>query len=126
MRRGKPELLVATLLAAAPRVVRLVHAQRVEDAPRRCAAIERDVRARLPRLRATRRQARKTQALLDLASSIREQGVPLILTDRKGIRRTHANLPFDAASDSVPNDDPRVARVRRGAGSSSTRRSSIR
>ena len=31
--------------------------------------------------------ARRTQALLDCRTSIREQGVPLILTDRRGFRR---------------------------------------
>ena len=57
----------------------------------------------------TRRPARETQALLGLAGSIRNQGVPLILTDHKGNVAGHANLPFETKADTVPNDDPRVA-----------------
>src|SRR5262249_55526589 len=51
----------------------------------------------------------ETQALVDLTIKIREQGVPLILTDRNGVPNSHANLPFDTQGDTVQNDDPRVA-----------------
>jgi signal transduction histidine kinase len=47
-----------------------------------------------------------TQALLDLARSIREQGVPLIVTDAGGRAAAHANLP--GIPDDVPADDDRV------------------
>ncbi len=49
----------------------------------------------------------ETQALIDLSRSIREQGVPLIVTDLAGTPTAHANLPFDRG-DSASNDDPRV------------------
>ena len=42
-------------------------------------------------------------ALLDLSRTIREMGVPVIVTDARGNPTAAANLPFDA-----PLDDPRV------------------
>ena len=47
-----------------------------------------------------------TQALLDLARSIREHGVPLIVTDATGRPAAHANLPD--IPDDAPADDERV------------------
>jgi signal transduction histidine kinase len=47
------------------------------------------------------------EALFDLSKSIRDQGVPLILTDANDNPTGHANLPFDKDSP-VPDEDPRV------------------
>src|ERR1700689_2588266 len=42
-------------------------------------------------------------ALLDLAQHIREMGVPIVITDPRGVPRDTANLPFQA-----PLDDPQM------------------
>ncbi|HEY5219986.1 MAG TPA: HAMP domain-containing sensor histidine kinase, partial [Gemmatimonadaceae bacterium] len=47
------------------------------------------------------------QALFETSRDIREQGVPLIVTDTAGRPLAHANLPFDSR-DVLANDDPRV------------------
>jgi signal transduction histidine kinase len=108
MRRSKPELLVATLLLLVLGwYVWYTHSV-IEDI-RADARRTSDMYARVFHAFADSSSGAETQALLGLASSIREQGVPLILTDRKGIPNAHANLPFDATGDSVSNDDPRVA-----------------
>jgi signal transduction histidine kinase len=49
----------------------------------------------------------ETEALLDLSRSIRDQRVPLIVTDGR-IISAHANLPFDNPAHPVSDDDPRV------------------
>jgi signal transduction histidine kinase len=110
MRRSKPELLVATLLVLVlgwyvwytHSVIRDLRA----DARRSS-----DMYARVFHAFADTSPGAETQALLDLASSIREQGVPLILTDRRGVPSGHANLPFDTKGAGAPvsNEDPRVA-----------------
>jgi signal transduction histidine kinase len=57
--------------------------------------------ARVFRAQSDTSEASSTQALLDLSKSIREQGVPLIVTDSAGRPTAHANLPPEiAASDS--------------------------
>jgi hypothetical protein len=53
------------------------------------------------------RAAVKRQVRLDLSRSIREQGVPLNVTDLTGTPTAHANLPFDRR-DSAIGDDPGV------------------
>lgn len=107
MRRSKPELLVATLLLLLLGwYVWYTHTV-IQDL-RADARRSSDMYARVFHAFADSSAGAETQALLDLASSIREQGVPLILTDRHGTPAAHANLPFDTKEDSVPNDDPRV------------------
>ena len=107
MRRSKPELLVATLLLLLLGwYVWYTHSV-IEDL-RADARRTSDMYARVFHAFADTSTGAETQALLGLARSIREQGVPLILTDHKGDAAGHANLPFDTKGDTVPNDDPRV------------------
>lgn len=104
MRRGTPEAVVATLIL-------LLLASYVWYT----RSVVRDVRASATQL--SRMYARiyhglgapggETQALLDLSQNVREQGVPLIVTDLKGVPSAKANLPFDRR-DSLPIDDPQV------------------
>lgn len=108
MRRSKPELLVATLLVLVLGwYVWYTHTV-IEDL-RADARRTTDMYARVFHAFADTSTGAETQALVELASSIRNQGVPLILTDHKGIVAGHANLPFETKRDTVPNDDPRVA-----------------
>src|SRR5262245_36644279 len=108
MRRGKPELLVALLLLGLLGwYVWYTHSVIVDlraDAKRSS-----DMYARVYRAFADSSPGAETQALLDLATSIREQGVPLILTNLKGVPQSHANLPFESPGDTISSDDPRVA-----------------
>jgi signal transduction histidine kinase len=108
MRRSKPELLVATLLVLLLGwYVWYTHSV-IEDL-RADARRTTDMYARVFHAFADTSAGAETQALLGLAASIRNQGVPLILTDHRGRVAGHANLPFEASGDTVPNDDPRVA-----------------
>jgi signal transduction histidine kinase len=108
MRRSKPELLVATLLLLLLGwYVWYTHSV-IQDL-RADARRTSDMYARVFYALADTSPGAETQALVDLATKIREQGVPLILTDRSGVPNGHANLPFDMQGDTVQNDDPRVA-----------------
>lgn len=107
MRRGKPELLVATLIGVLLAWY-VVYTQRVivilgDDAKRSSEMFSRVYRAL-----GDSSPTAGTEALLDLSRSIREQHVPLILTDRQGMPAGHANLPFEDPAHPVPDDDSRV------------------
>jgi signal transduction histidine kinase len=106
MRRGTPELLVATLitllLGSYVWYTRSVVVTLRADAKRSS-----EMYARVYHAFGDNSPGAQDQALLDLSQSIREQGVPLIWTDLKGVPHGHANLPIDKGS-SLPDDDPRI------------------
>lgn len=101
MRRGAPELLVALVLAILLSSY-VLYTQRVVQELRREALRSSRMYARVFRAQSDTSEAAGTQALLDLSKSIREQGVPLIVTDTAGRPTAHANLPPEVAlSDSM-------------------------
>ena len=106
MRRGTPEVLVATLilllLGSYVWYTQHVIVDLRADARRSSAMFARVFRA-------FGDPGNTETALLDLSRLIQEQGVPVILTDPKGdpAGAGHANLPFDP-DNTMPNDDPRV------------------
>ncbi|HEY2897864.1 MAG TPA: hypothetical protein VGJ12_12060, partial [Gemmatimonadaceae bacterium] len=107
MRRGKPELLVATLIL-------LLLASYIGYTQRVVADLRADARrssamyARVFHAFADSTPGGEITALLDLSKSITDQGVPLILTDLHDNPAGHANLPFDLPGHPVRHDDPRV------------------
>jgi signal transduction histidine kinase len=105
MRRAAPvstiALLVALLLGSYVVYTRAVVADLRREARRSSTAY-----AHLYRALSDTTEGASTQALLDLARSIREHGVPLIVTDATGRPAAHANLP--GLSEDTPADDPRV------------------
>ena len=105
-RRGTPELLVATLiLVLIGWYVWYTHSVYVDlraDAKRST-----DMYARVYHAFADTTPGAMNEALFDLSKSIRDQGVPLVLTDARDNPVGHANLPFDRDA-SVPDEDPRV------------------
>jgi signal transduction histidine kinase len=107
MRRGKPELLVAALIGVLLAWY-VVYTQRVIVLLRADAKRSSEMYSRVYRALGDSSPNAETEALVDLSRSIREQRVPLILTDRQGMPAGHANLPFDDPAHPVSNDDPRV------------------
>ena len=108
MRRGKPELLVATLILVLLGAY-VWYTQRVVADLRADAANSIDMYRRVYRAINDPRPGVADQALFDLSNSIVKQGVPLIVTDLSGKVAFHANLVFDRSGNPVTNDDPRVA-----------------
>ena len=98
MRRGAPELLVALLLAVLLSSY-VVYTRRVVRDLRVEALRSSWMYARIFRAQSDTSESAGTQALLELSNSIREQGVPLIVTDRTGAPTAHANLPADVTRD---------------------------
>jgi signal transduction histidine kinase len=107
MRRGKPELLVATLIGVLLAWY-VVYTQRVIVILRADARRSSEMFSRVYRALGDNTPSAETEALLDLSRSIRDQHVPLILMDLQGVIAGHANLPFDNPAHPVPDDDPRV------------------
>jgi signal transduction histidine kinase len=107
MRRGKPELLVAALIGVLIAWY-VVYTQRVIVILRADARRSSEMYSRVYRALGDSSPNSETEALIELARSIREQHVPLILTDRQGMPGGHANLPFEDSTKPVPDDDPRV------------------
>jgi signal transduction histidine kinase len=103
MRRGKPELLVATLILLLLGSY-VWYTQRVVRDLRADARRSSEMFARVYRGLGDTTSSGEFQALLDLSRSIQAQGVPVIWTDLHGTVGGHANLPFDPVRD----DDPRV------------------
>jgi signal transduction histidine kinase len=105
MRRAAPvstiAILVGLLLGSYVVYTQVVVADLRREALRSSTAY-----ARLYRALSDTTEGASTQALLDLARSIREQGVPLIVTDPSGRPAAHANLP--GVADDIPADDERV------------------
>ena len=106
MRRGRPEVLVATLitllLASYVWYTRSVVATLRADAKRSS-----EMYARVFHAFGDTTAGAQDQALVDLVQSIKDQGVPLILINAEGMPAGHANLPVDPQS-TLPDDDPRI------------------
>ena len=98
MRRGLPELVVAVLLAVLLSSYVLFTRQVVRDL-RAEGKRTTQMYARVFRGQIDTTETASTQALFDLSKSIREQGVPLIVTDRTGKPGPRANIPADVAGD---------------------------
>ncbi|MFN2564733.1 MAG: PAS domain-containing sensor histidine kinase [Gemmatimonadaceae bacterium] len=105
MRRGAPVSTIAVLLALLLGSY-VAYTQAVVADLRREALRSSTAYAHLYRALSDTTEGASTQALLDLARSIREHGVPLIVTDPSGRPAAHANLP--GIPDDVPADDERV------------------
>ena len=106
MRRGRPEVLVATLiLLLLGSYVWYTHdvAKRLREDAKHST----EMYARVYRGFGNNAPGAQDQALLELSQSIAEQGVPLIWINPEGVAAGHVNLPFDKKN-SVPDDDPRV------------------
>jgi signal transduction histidine kinase len=108
MRRGKPELLVATLMLLLLGSY-VWYTQRVLAGLRRDAAISGEMYRRVYHALNDPDSGAADAALFDLSRSIQAQGVPLIVTDFRGSVGGHANLPFEDPAHPVRDDDPRVA-----------------
>jgi signal transduction histidine kinase len=108
MRRGKPEVLVATLILLLLGSY-VWYTQRVVLTLRADAARSSDMYRRVFRAFGDTTPGAMNQALLELSKDIQAQGVPIIVTGLNGVVAGHANLPFDRDSARVPDDDPRVA-----------------
>ncbi len=92
MRRGVPELVVGLLLAILLSSY-VVYTRRVVRDLRTEAKRSSQMYARVFRAQRDTSEQAGTLALFDLSKSIREQGVPLIVTDPAGIPTAFANLP---------------------------------
>lgn len=106
MRRGTPEVLVATLiLVLLGSYVWYTHdvATRLRADAKRST----EMYARVYRAFGSSPSGSQDLALLELSQSITEQGVPLIQVNAEGEVAGHANLPFDKPTP-VQDDDPRV------------------
>jgi len=102
MRRGAPEILVATLILLLLGSY-VWYTQGVVRDLRDEAERSSRLYARVWRAMADTSEAASNKALFDLVQTIRRSGVPVIVTDSAGRVTAHANLPFEA-----PDDDPRV------------------
>ena len=103
MRRGAPVLLLGILLALLLGSY-IVYSQRVVVELRRDASRSSRMHAQILSALADPNPDAANAALLDLANSIRELGVPVIITDTRGRPTWAINLPFEASV-----DDARVA-----------------
>jgi signal transduction histidine kinase len=103
MRRGAPEILVATLILLLLGSY-VWYTQGVVHDLRDEAERSSRLYARVWRAMADTSEGASNKALFDLVQTIRRSGVPVIVTDSAGRVTAHANLPFEA-----PDDDPRVA-----------------
>ena len=102
MRRGLPELVVGLLFAILLSSYVVFTRQVVRDLKGEGKRTS-EMYARVFRAQSDTTESASTQALFDLSRSIREQGVPLIVTDRAGRPGPNANLP-----DGVANDEARL------------------
>jgi signal transduction histidine kinase len=102
MRRGAPVVILAALLALVLGTY-IVYSRRVVRELRTDAGRYGQMYARVFRALADPSEGSANAALLELAHSIGELGVPVIVTDDRGEPTATANLPFDA-----PVTDPRV------------------
>ncbi|HEX5437545.1 MAG TPA: HAMP domain-containing sensor histidine kinase [Gemmatimonadaceae bacterium] len=102
MRRGAPVAILGLVLVLLLGSY-ILYSRRVVMELRRDASRSAQMYARVYRALNDPREEAGNEALLDLATRIRDLGVPLIVTDTAGQPRFQANLPFDA-----PINDPRV------------------
>lgn len=98
MRRGIPELVVGSLFAILLSSYVVFTRQVVRDLQAEGKRTT-EMYARVFRAQSDTSESASTQALFDLSRSIREQGVPLIVTDRAGKPGPNANLPAAIAGD---------------------------
>ena len=98
MRRGLPELVVGLLFAILLSSYVVFTRQVVRDLKGEGKRTS-EMYARVFRAQSDTTESASTQALFDLSRSIREQGVPLIVTDRAGKPGPNANLPDGVADD---------------------------
>ena len=106
MRRRAPEVLVGVLLVALLASY-VVYTQRVVGDLRREALRSSQNYARVFKAQSDTSEGASTQALLDFAKSIRDQGVPLIVTDPSGQPTISDNIPPEV----VANDSSMRAYV---------------
>jgi len=121
MRRGTPELLVATLLLLVLGWY-LWYTQRVIVDLRADARRSSAMFSRIYRALGDPTPGAETQALADLSNSIRTQGVPLILTDRNGVPAGHFAIAASVTSEIVSS----YARIRSPWNGGSIRRRRLR
>jgi len=107
MRRGKPELFVATLILILLASY-LWYTRRVINDLRADARRSSAMYVRVYRAFGDTTPGAADAALVDLSRSILQQGVPLIVISPNGEVSAHANLPFDSPGHPVPETDPRV------------------
>ena len=100
MRRGLPELVVGLLLAALLSSYVVFTRQVVRDLKREGKRTS-EMYARVFRARIDTSESASTLALFDLTKSIREQGVPLVVTDHSGVPGANANVPDAIVADSA-------------------------
>jgi signal transduction histidine kinase len=105
LRRGAPEVLVATLIILLLGSY-VYYTQRVVRELRQEGGRTSRMYARVFHALSDTGETAALDALLDLTKGIRQQGVPLILTDAQGRPASHANLPPEY--DSLPDTDPRI------------------
>jgi signal transduction histidine kinase len=98
MRRGIPELVVGSLFAILLSSYVVFTRQVVRDLQGEGKRTT-EMYARVFRAEVDTSEGASTQALFDLSKSIREQGVPLVVTDRAGVPGPSANVPADVAGD---------------------------
>ena len=98
MRRGLPEVVVGLLFAVLLSSFVVFTRQVVRDLQAESKRTT-EMYARVFRGQVDTTEGASTQALFDLSRSIREQGVPLIVTDRSGKPGANANLPKNVADD---------------------------
>jgi signal transduction histidine kinase len=103
MRRGAPVILLGILLALLLGSY-VLYSQRVVTELRRDASLSSRMHARILSALADPDPDAANAALLELANSIRDLGVPVIIADTRGRPAWAINLPFTAQV-----DDPRVA-----------------
>jgi signal transduction histidine kinase len=107
MRRGKSEMLVATLILVLLGSY-VWYTQRVIVDLRADARRSTEMYARVFRAFADSSPGSMDAALLDLVGSIQAQGVPLVLTDPKGVVAGHKNLPFEDPRRPLADTDSRI------------------
>ncbi|MDQ2666525.1 MAG: HAMP domain-containing histidine kinase [Gemmatimonadota bacterium] len=107
MRRGVPELVVGLLFALLLTSYIVFTQQVVRDLQGEGKRTS-EMYARVFRAQIDTTESASTQALFDLSRSIREEGVPLVVTDRAGVPTSSANI----ATDIVDNDSLLRAYIR--------------
>ena len=98
MRRGVPELIVGLLFALLLTSYIVFTQQVVRDLKGEGKRTS-EMYARVFRAQIDTTESASTQALFDLSRSIREEGVPLVVTDRTGVPTSSANIPNEIVSD---------------------------
>ena len=98
MRRGVPELVVGLLFALLLTSYIVFTQQVVRDLKGEGKRTS-ELYARVFRAQIDTTESASTQALFDLSRSIREEGVPLVVTDRAGVPTSSANIPAEIVAD---------------------------